>query len=552
MSNTLSIVYVGVYLCSVLLAGTFGYRALRTEMRSKLWFGTLMLGGALWALLAAVEVVLPNGPALTVIQVVAIAVGLSMSLLWVLFTADYTYRSIRTNSVTRVFVAAYVLLLVTVLTTPLHGYYASFTVHQTPFSHIELISGPARIAGITYVLVGMALGTYYLASLFERGRSRVSTPTAILAGSVLLGVTPFIGSILGLMPIPTYDHTPLGILIFVLGVGYIVTQHDFYELSPIARRIVIDDMADAMFVLDTELRLVDYNAAATTVVPEVTTNTVGTSLAKLHSELADLVMKSQGEQKEITLVISNEPKHFSIQISDIIQNRTTIGTVLILHDITTLRKREQQLEQRNEQLDQFASVVSHDLRNPLQVAAGSIELAREECDSEHLAVVDDAHDRMQALIEDLLTLARQGEKVTEVESVPLRGVVQNCWRRVEATDATLVAETELTIRADQSRLQQLLENLFRNAIEHGGEDVTITVGELPEANGFYVEDDGPGIPAQKREHVFEAGYSTNDDGTGLGLNIVKEIIEAHGWDVCATDGTDGGARFAITGIETEG
>jgi signal transduction histidine kinase len=92
-----------------------------------------------------------------------------------------------------------------------------------------------------------------------------------------------------------------------------------------------------------------------------------------------------------------------------------------------------------------------------------------------------------------------------------------------------------------------LENLFRNAIEHGGEDVTIRVGGL--SDGFYVEDDGPGVPEDARDEVFEVGYSTSPDGTGFGLNIVKEIAEAHNWEITLTEGTTGGARFEITNVE---
>lgn len=218
-----------------------------------------------------------------------------------------------------------------------------------------------------------------------------------------------------------------------------------------------------------------------------------------------------------------------------------IGTIAFYIDISE----QKDLKRRNERLDEFASVVSHDLRNPLNVAAGRLELARVECDSEHFAAIDTAHDRMQTLIDDLLTLARQDE-ATDVEPVSLPTVTEDCWQTVATIDATLAVETERTIRADRSRLQQLFENLFRNAIEHGGADVTVTVGELSETNGFYVEDDGPGIPVEDRKQVFEAGYSTNDEGTGFGLRIVREIVEAHGWNIRITDGPDGGARFEIT------
>jgi signal transduction histidine kinase len=91
---------------------------------------------------------------------------------------------------------------------------------------------------------------------------------------------------------------------------------------------------------------------------------------------------------------------------------------------------------------------------------------------------------------------------------------------------------------------------MRNAVEHGGDDVTVAVGALND--GFYVEDDGAGISEADREDVFEPGYSTSEDGTGFGLSIGKRVADAHGWNVRVTDGSDGGARFEIIGVEFAG
>jgi signal transduction histidine kinase len=205
------------------------------------------------------------------------------------------------------------------------------------------------------------------------------------------------------------------------------------------------------------------------------------------------------------------------------------------------------LRDQRDRLEEFASVISHDLRNPLNVAEGRIELAQEECESEHLDDVESALERSQALIDNLLTLAREGNRVDDIEVVDLGTLTENCWRNVATGGATVSVDVDRTVRADQSRLQQLIENLYRNAVEHGGDDVTVTVGALPD--GFYVEDDGPGIPADERDDVFDAGYSTTEGGTGFGLSIVKEIADAHGWDMRVTESSDGGARFEITGVE---
>ena len=217
-------------------------------------------------------------------------------------------------------------------------------------------------------------------------------------------------------------------------------------------------------------------------------------------------------------------------------------------DVTDQKERIQELQRQNERLDEFASVVSHDLRNPLNVAEGWLQLAKDERESEELSYVEGALNRMEVLIDDLLTLARQGETVTDFELIELARLVENCWATVETTTDSLAVEVdhETLIQADTSRLKQVFENLMRNAIEHGGSDITVTVGELDD--GFYIEDDGAGISQNERDKIFKAGYSTATSGTGFGLSIVSQIAIAHGWNISVTESEAGGARFEITGV----
>ncbi|WP_367175222.1 PAS domain-containing protein [Haloarcula rubripromontorii] len=210
----------------------------------------------------------------------------------------------------------------------------------------------------------------------------------------------------------------------------------------------------------------------------------------------------------------------------------------------TRASRETELQRQNERLDEFASVVAHDLRNPLSIAIGFLDIVEETGDLSHVARIESAHDRMERLIDDLLTLSRGETTVTDAKQIDLRAVTTEAWGYVDTAEATLtVADTVPTVAGDGSRLTQLFENLFRNAIEHGGEAVTVTVGQLDGGDGFYVEDDGDGIPPEKREEVLEHGVTSTKGGTGFGLSIVEDIAKAHGWSVRVTEGAAGGARF---------
>jgi PAS domain S-box-containing protein len=271
----------------------------------------------------------------------------------------------------------------------------------------------------------------------------------------------------------------------------------------------------------------------------------------------------------VVLVAATEADAFDesdCRFAQLLCENVTAAIERVTHE-RVLRQREAELERENERLDEFASLVSHDLRNPLNVASGRLELATQTCESQHIDEAMRALERMETLVDDVLKLAREGKTVDETEPVALSTVVERCWANVETDGATLDHVDDATIAADRSRLAQVFENLFRNAVEHGSagsrtesddadEDfptVTVTVGTITDADGevrgFYVEDDGVGIAPGKRERVFEAGYSTDDDGTGFGLRIVEDIVRAHGWAIECTASAAGGVRFEITGVD---
>jgi PAS domain S-box-containing protein len=283
--------------------------------------------------------------------------------------------------------------------------------------------------------------------------------------------------------------------------------------------------------------------------------------AKPQADYRSMISVPIGEHG-VFQAVADEADFFDetdVELAELLLSHTTEALRRVERE-QQLRTRETRLRQQKDRLEEFASIVSHDLRNPLNVAQGNLdvvlddrtagttettETAETDGPSEHsrLETATTALERMEEIIDDVLTLARQGQVVDNPEPVALETTARQAWASVKTLDATLTVEDDRRLEADSGRLQRLLENLFRNAVEHGATDIAVRVHCID--GGFAVEDDGPGIPADERERVFESAYSTADEGAGFGLAIVDRIAEAHGWTVTVTDGRDGGARFEV-------
>ena len=235
-------------------------------------------------------------------------------------------------------------------------------------------------------------------------------------------------------------------------------------------------------------------------------------------------------------------------ISPLTDDGEVTGFVAINRDITELKQQRLELERQNDRLEKFGRTVAHDLRNPLNVIEGYLDIARLEDDpKEAHDEIQRCTDRMAALIEELLALAEQGKTVLDPELASLESVATAAWENVNTNEMELRIVDDAECLMDDSRVTQLFENLFRNAREHAGDDVTVQLGTID--GGFYLEDDGPGIPPSDRDSVFDSGFTTSEDGTGFGLAIVCQIADAHNWQVDVTAGSDGGARFEFRGVD---
>lgn len=336
-------------------------------------------------------------------------------------------------------------------------------------------------------------------------------------------------------------------------------------------RALLNAVPDPVFIANPEQEeIVDVNAAAVSLIGRPREELIGLAPSELHPSDEDhqrlfrdhFRLSQDAEEGRLILTEFDDGRDILVETCDgeTIPVEINAGLVEIgdetyfqgvFRDVSTRRGHEREITRQNERLEEVASLVSNDLRNPLNVASGHLELAMEDTDDPHLESVESALHRMEEMIDGFLLWAQEGRAVEELEEIDIADLLNGCWENVEAEDAELVIENGGTIVADKGRVQRLFENLFRNAIDHAGPGVTVRVGQLEEADGIYLEDDGPGIPEDSRETVFDTGYSTSEEATGLGLAIVKEIVEAHDWRISVTESDDGGARIELTGVQGE-
>jgi signal transduction histidine kinase len=492
----------------------------------------LLVTSGLWAATHVGYIAAPTVPLKYGFYMAGLIVGLSTVGPWLYFCSAYTGRTLhRHTTYRRLAVGLYLFIVSIKLTNPIHELYFTTEVVFRPFPHLLIDHGVLHwvAMGVAYSLA--MIGIFMLFELFAQV-DYDTTPFMVLVG--LTGL-PVVFDIIGYVSPLFIDitYSALGVAVFAVGVLFIYT--DQFQTIQLAGQY-----DDPVIVLDDEQRIRDYNQAARTLFPALE-DTIDEELSSVVPRIAvalttdtTLECRSNGEKR-----------YFSVSSNHFSTGKAQLGQLVLLKDITEQERYRIELENQNTRLEQFTGMVSHDLRNPLNIAQGNIDLAIETGADDTLDTVKTALDRMEELIADLLALARQGKPIDETEQVSLATCVESCWKMVDVAEAELDIEGDVTLDADADRLQQLFENLIRNAVEHGGKSVTISVGPLADDMGFYLEDDGPGIPEDTRDDVFDSGYTTSRSGTGFGLSIVKEIVEAHGWTIQVTNAESGGARFEI-------
>ncbi|MFP9190263.1 histidine kinase N-terminal 7TM domain-containing protein [Natronosalvus vescus] len=534
----------------------FAYR--RREQPGIIWLVVVLVGDVVWMITAGLNYATTSftvSATLLQIRYVGITI-IPVALLF--FALEYTGYDEWLTPGRRVLISLPALgALLLALTDDLHGrFYANVTAASTP-QHVAYEYGLIAVPWIAYafVLSVVAVGAFVRYAVVADHVYRWQAIT--LAGAISIGI---VADVLFFLPVPPngFAITPLGILLTsAIAVGIIV-RYDFVRLIPATRELgrkeLIERMELGMVVVDADGRVVDVNPSAARILGRE-------PVALLGEQAPDVLPSTDGSTvAEHTFTIDGVDRDVEIRTSRV---GTESGSTLI-----TLQE-----------LEDFTGMISHDLQGPLMEIRGSADLAINTGDIEHVDQVLGAANRIDELVTDLVQLAHTGRQLEAQSPVDLGELANRAWMHVWTPNADLSVETHQTIIGDPDRIRQLLENVFRNSVEHGASEVNtgrdravghersgqnsesrdgesaeaqseplqVTIGPLED--GFYIEDTGCGFPVGERERIFEKGYTNSPSGTGLGLSIVHKVVGVHGWSVRATEGATGGARLEFTGVE---
>lgn len=491
-------------------------------------------------------------------------IGLVNPVIWLLLAVYYTGREYwLTKPVWALLLASPIVPGALWLVNPDGLMVSEFVPVMEPFHYVvpELTAASTWSATIINLYTIFGFGLFLQMFLFTERSTRWQA-AAVVVGMLAIFVSSAL-TYASFVPAPGFPYGLFGGGVYGIVVALGLFRTRMFAVSPLARDAIFKSLEDAILVVDARRTIVDFNDQAGDLFPDLDEH-VGCTLEDAYPALVEpvdeptadgggadaIVERIEGTLDSpfagtVRVSIDGETRTLRISASAITSGGEPRGYALIMRDISELEQYATELERKTDQLEQFASVLSHDLRNPVSVALGYAQQAQATDDVEYVTDVLVALERIEDTIDDLLMLSREGESIDDPEVVALHDVVTDAWATSDTGDAALENEVgDDLVRADPSRLKTMFENLFRNAADHGGE--TVWVGPLEP--GFYVADDGPGIPEAERDRVFEYGYSA-DGGTGLGLAIVASIADAHGWSLSIGESEAGGARFDVTQVE---
>ena len=475
--------------------------------------------------------------------VLGLVAGLASVGAWLYFCSAYAGKSLHERPLfRRLAVFAFAVVVAVKLTSPVHGLYFSATPTTDPFPHLMIRLGVIHwiVTGLAYAL--SAVGFYILFEAFQ-GSTHATSRLKLLAALAGLPVVFDLLSYSGVGPILTLNYEPIGVGLFAVGALY-VADGSFVAVQRFGREQLLDELDEAVVIVDADRRIRDVNEAARSLFPGLA-GAVGATLSAAVPALDDHLPVEGSEV--IQVGESTPPRRYLLSMQPLTVGQTAIGRAMVLTDVTDLERRRRQVQRQESQLDNFEEAITHELRNTINVVQGNIELVATEltldddATQERIRTAAAAADRMGMIVSDLVTLARLGRTAEEIEPVDVAGAARRAFSAVAGADHSLTTTGIGEIHADRRRVERLFESLFEFAVRNGATEIEVTERD----GALVVTDDGRPLSPGDVDRAFAYGQAVPDAESGMLLPVVRTLAAAQGWTVDVDPEYDEGVRVVI-------
>jgi signal transduction histidine kinase len=412
---------------------------------------------------------------------------------------------------------------------------------------------------VVFAAATAMLGMFFQVYLSESGAYRQQART-ILVGIAVIYITAIV-EVTGLEPYPDllYNATMAGSTVLSVTFLWALFYADFLELTPIARKTLLEDIEDATIVLDHQDRLVYANRTAQDVFdtgPEYTGMSADDLFDSIIGGHPDRIINMNDSETEVAIAPNDERRYFSVSASTVGDDER--GRAFVFHEITAQKQYELQIEQQRDELETLNQVLRHDIRNDLQLITAYGDILDDECETENKQQYINMINKSADHAVELTQTARELSEVmlsdsVEEQRVTLQTILTDEVTEVQASypSATLEFGTEIpsVTLAANDMISSVFRNLLKNAVQHNDKEVAeviVSATDHEDTVTVTIADNGPGVPDGQKETVFGKGERGLDSsGTGIGLHLVNTLISIHNGDVWIEDNEPEGAIFSV-------
>ncbi|MES3517296.1 MAG: histidine kinase N-terminal 7TM domain-containing protein [Natronomonas sp.] len=539
--NGLLVGHVGLFVFATVgcLWGAVGANSFDDETIRRPLVVFLLLSG-IWGATSVLLLLFPTSWAVQSLYIVGLVVGLSTVVAWLWFASAYTGRTYHRE---RRFQTPVLLLFLAIvglkLTNPIHEAYFRSSIVAEPFVHFAPEVGVVYWLGTVIAYIGAAVGLYMLFEMYANSKFN-TFKIGLLSVALCFPIAPKLVSVVYFESLFLFYYEPIGTAVFAIGV-VTTARETFLTVRTPARNQLLDQLTEPVIVVDSSNHIAEYNRSAERLFPELKSN-----LGKPLFEAVPRVRAIEDHTGRLTLESGDEDRIYEYYTTPITLGSQTVGTAYVLSDITELERHRQQLEGQTRQMQDLTEAMAHELRNPLTIVLGRLQLLAEEAHStdrkaDSEAALEAAR-RIQTVVDDLISVTKYGTPITETETCSLEELLLAAWE--EGNGCTLCVDVDRTVRADWTRCVQLFKHVFRAHREREATDITV----VSEGDRLCIESDGEPFSVDDTERLFDYGSEAGEE-VGVVLANAQLLARLHGWQI-TVDSDSSGLCIALSGLDS--